>query len=216
MSDQEHPLTPDPDSRAATPGGAPPVRDRTRRRARSGDRAVARGSRRNRPPALVIAAATLLLVGAVSWAISNGLGSGSSGPGPAMITAIPTEAGADGLFADGVDPATLTPGQCLRDFANDDATVTVVTCTTPHNAQLLASETFGPDASFPGPAALKKRVELVCGSVQVDPAAVDAPGSVSLVNVRPTANSWSKGDRRIDCFAVMAEGNTISRSLLKD
>jgi hypothetical protein len=37
---------------------------------------------------------------------------------------------------------------------------------------------------------------------------------VSLLRATPTQDTWADGDRRVDCFAVVENEGTVSRSML--
>jgi len=107
----------------------------------------------------------------------------------------------------------VEPGQCLLDFSGADQNVTIVTCTTPHHAQLLASEFYPDDADFPGRDQLGARAKAACDAADINEGAAAAAGEITLLHVTPTEGSWADDDRRVDCFAV-SEAATLSRSLL--
>ena len=124
--------------------------------------------------------------------------------------------GADGIIAENVLPLDLEEGQCLRDFVDINSTSTVVTCSTPHNAQLLASDFYADDAEFPGDDALALRAQQVCDGVDLDETAAARYENLELLRVTPREGAWSDGDRRVDCLVTSDEGNVISDTLINN
>ena len=51
-------------------------------------------------------------------------------------------------------------------------------------------------------------------SAAIDPDAVTDDLRITLLRATPTSQTWADGDRRVDCFAVVEDGDTMSRSLL--
>lgn len=115
-----------------------------------------------------------------------------------------------------VDPSSLSPGQCLADFSGITEDAVLVECVEPHNAQLVASESYAEDAEFPGRDQLGLRAEAACAtaSAGIDPGVVTEDLAVTLLRTTPTEGTWADGDRRVDCFAVLGNGDTVSQSLL--
>ncbi|MFJ6000857.1 septum formation family protein [Arthrobacter sp. NPDC092385] len=115
-----------------------------------------------------------------------------------------------------VDPSSLASGECLADFTDITEDAVLVDCAEPHNAQLVASEDYPEDAEFPGRDQLGLRAEAACAtaSADIDPDVVTADLEVTLLRATPTAETWADGDRRVDCFAVVGNGGTVSQSLL--
>ncbi len=115
-----------------------------------------------------------------------------------------------------VDPSSLAAGECLADFTGITEDAARVDCSEPHNAQLVASENYPDDAEFPGREQLGLRAEAACAdaSSNIDPDVVAPDLRVTLLNAIPTTETWADGDRRVDCFAVVEDGGTLSRSLL--
>ncbi|GAA1124922.1 hypothetical protein [Arthrobacter flavus] len=124
--------------------------------------------------------------------------------------------GADGIIAENVMPLDLEEGQCLRDFVDINSASTVVTCSTPHNAQLLASDLYADDAEFPGDEALALRAQEVCDGVDLDETAAARYENLELLRVTPREGAWSDGDRRVDCLVTSDEGNVISDTLINN
>ena len=115
-----------------------------------------------------------------------------------------------------VDPSSLAAGECLAGFTDITEDAVLVDCAEPHNAQLVASENYPDDAAFPGRDQLGLRAEAACAaaSAAIDPAAVPEDLQVTLLRATPTTETWADGDRRVDCFAVVEDEDTVSRSLL--
>lgn len=117
---------------------------------------------------------------------------------------------------DRVDPSSIAAGECLADFTVITEEAVLVQCTEPHNAQLVATEEYPEDADFPGRDQLGLRAEAACASASedIDPDVVTVDLQVTLLRATPTAETWADGDRRVDCFAVVEDGDTIAQSLL--
>ena len=115
-----------------------------------------------------------------------------------------------------VDPSSLASGECLADFTDITEDALLVDCAEPHNAQLVASESYPEDAEFPGRDQLGLRAEAACAtaSADINPDVVTEDLQVTLLRATPTAETWADGDRRVDCFAVVGNGGTVSQSLL--
>ncbi|MFC3300397.1 hypothetical protein FJV46_07895 [Arthrobacter agilis] len=115
-----------------------------------------------------------------------------------------------------VDPSSVAAGGCLADFTAITEDAVLVDCDEPHNAQLVASESYPDDAEFPGRDQLGLRAESACAtaSQDMDPDVVTDGLEVTLLRATPTEGTWAGGDRRVDCFAVVGNGGTVSRSLL--
>ena len=117
-----------------------------------------------------------------------------------------------GVLEDSVAPVDLEAGACLKDFQSVNAEVTVVTCDTPHNAQLVATQSYAESDTFPGTDSLAAKAEEVCSSVIYTDAASKYT-DLELNRAVPTQNSWNAGDRRVDCF-VVAAGEDLTESLI--
>lgn len=117
-----------------------------------------------------------------------------------------------GVLEDSVAPVDLEAGACLKDFQSVNAEVTVVTCDTAHNAQLVATQSYAESDTFPGTDSLAAKAEEVCSSVIYTDAASKYT-DLELNRAVPTQNSWNAGDRRVDCF-VVAAGEDLTESLI--
>ena len=80
----------------------------------------------------------------------------------------------------------------------------------------VVTEEYPEDADFPGRDQLGLRAEAACASASedIDPDVVTVDLQVTLLRATPTAETWADGDRRVDCFAVVEDGDTIAQSLL--
>ncbi|MCC9173567.1 septum formation family protein [Arthrobacter sp. zg-Y179] len=122
---------------------------------------------------------------------------------------------AEGVISEDVSPLELEDGACLKDWDDVNSSATVVTCETPHNAQLVATDSFTEDAAFPGTSALEERVNDVCEAVQYAGAAAEFPG-LKLAKSIPTEQTWASGDRRVDCIVFAPEGQELTESLVQE
>lgn len=119
--------------------------------------------------------------------------------------------GIDGVIAVAVPPEQLETGDCLQGFVTALDPVTIVTCATSHNAQMIGSFEVN-ESDFPGSDALMRRSEDLCKAIVLDPrSGIDASWSYHFS--RPSAKSWKSGDRTVACFLALSEG-TVQNSLL--
>ena len=197
---------------AGGPYGLPPAGTQPARR-RDGRRAAGKGQRNT---GLLIGGALLglLALGLLIWGLISLINGLTSSPDTEPISN--GTPGADGIIAENVLPIDLEAGQCLRDFEDINTASTVVTCSTPHNAQLLATEFYPDSAEFPGEEALALRAQVVCDGVDLDEGAASRHENLELLRVTPRQNAWSDGDRRVDCLVTSSEGNVISDTLITD
>ncbi|WP_104181893.1 septum formation family protein [Arthrobacter sp. B0490] len=146
-------------------------------------------------PLLLVTGGVVVLVGLLIWLLVSLLG---------------------GTDEDRVDPSSLAAGECLAGFTDITEDAARVDCSEPHNAQLVASENYPDDAEFPGRDQLGLRAEAACATASsgIDPDLVGGDVQVTLLRATPTTETWAGGDRRVDCFAVVEDGGTLSRSLL--
>ncbi|KAD4060122.1 hypothetical protein GD627_03410 [Arthrobacter yangruifuii] len=120
---------------------------------------------------------------------------------------------AEGVISEDVSPVELASGACLQDWEDVNSEATVVTCDTPHSAQLVATESLPEDAGFPGTDALEKRVNEVCAGVDYTDAAAEFP-DLLLTKSIPTEQTWAAGDRRVDCFVFSPNDQELTESLV--
>jgi hypothetical protein len=119
----------------------------------------------------------------------------------------------------GVSVFALRPGTCFQNPPGAQAAlglsyVTVVPCTTAHNAQVFAG--FGvPGSGWPGTGALARQADRGCRSrVAGSLARSKITASMSLRYFYPLAQSWAAGHRAITCFIAGPPGSLRS-SLLR-
>jgi Domain of unknown function (DUF4190)/Septum formation len=114
---------------------------------------------------------------------------------------------------------SLRPGQC---FQNPPASqtmlgvtyVTVVPCSTAHNAQVFV-QFNAKGKSYPGVEALKRQADSGCHSQVtkiVQPSKIK--NSMTLHYLYPLAASWSSGHRTITCL-IVADKPNLTSSLLR-
>ena len=204
----EQPSEPSPEPTGG-PYGLPPAG--TRRR--DGRQAAGNGQKKR---GLLVGGALLglLALGLLIWGLVSLITGLTASPEREPISN--GTPGADGIIAENVLPLDLEEGQCLRDFVDINSTSTVVTCSTPHNAQLLASDFYADDAEFPGDDALALRAQEVCDSVDLDETAAARYENLELLRVTPRQGAWSDGDRRVDCLVTSDEGNVIGDTLISN
>ncbi|MBP2215441.1 septum formation family protein [Arthrobacter sp. CAN_C5] len=156
----------------------------------------------------------LLALGLLIWGLIALIGGLTATPDrEPVVNGTP---GADGIIAENVLPLDIEEGQCLRDFVDINSESTVVTCSTPHNAQLLATAFYAEGDAFPGDDALALRAQEVCDGVDLDEGTAARYESLELLRVTPRQGSWSEGDRRVDCVVTSSEGNIISDTLINE
>jgi hypothetical protein len=161
------------------------------------------------------AAVVLVVVGLLVWLLASALG----GPKPseadssrAAATSPSAPAGRGPLPLKDVAPLDFRLGDCLEDFDPESPQSTVVDCGTGHSAQLVAVEKYAAADAYPGRDALKQRARDACKAAPLVAKASDYDLSYKLAY--PSSPSWEKGDRRVDCYAVVGTGNVIQESLL--
>lgn len=125
----------------------------------------------------------------------------------------PPTADSNGVVAEDVSPFDFEEGQCFTDFADATQAATVVTCETPHQAQLVNTFSYKDDAGFPGEAALTERADELCRDTQLSEEASGYEGRLRQQTAYPQPESWQEGDRRVDCFVRITSGD-ITGSLI--
>ena len=113
----------------------------------------------------------------------------------------------------------LKPGQC---FQNPPASqtvlgvtyVTVVPCSTPHNAQAFVQFTAA-GASYPGVDALKRQADTGCHArIKKNVQTSKIKNSMTLHYLYPLQSSWTSGHKTITCLIVNSKPN-MKTSLLR-
>jgi hypothetical protein len=118
-----------------------------------------------------------------------------------------------------VNVFALRPGQCFQNPPDSQTVlgvtyVTVVPCTTPHNAQAFV-QFNATGSSYPGAAALRQQADHGChakitGNVQTS----KVKPTMTLHYLYPLQASWDQGHRTITCLIVNSKPN-LKSSLLK-
>ncbi|WP_051299013.1 septum formation family protein [Arthrobacter castelli] len=119
----------------------------------------------------------------------------------------------NGVIAEDVSPFDFEQGQCFTDFTDATEPATVVTCETPHQAQLVNTFHYEDDADFPGEEALAQKAEELCRSTGMNAEANNYGDRLRQQTAYPQAESWQQGDRRVDCFIRITSGE-ITGSLI--
>ena len=149
------------------------------------------------------------LVLLVVWAI-NALSGGGDGE-EATVERNPSP-GTDGVIAKQVPAAQLQLGDCLTDYTGPNEPATVVTCTTPHVAQLVGRKLYAEEDSYPGDDALVASAQEFCTSLELN---VPKDLETETTLTRPIAETWKTGDRVVDCLVVV-KSDTTEESFLPD
>lgn len=147
-------------------------------------------ARRRRRPLFLIGA--IVAVGLIIWGIAALAGTGKK----------PT-----------VDSTAYVKGDCFADFDAAAASGNKVDCTEPHSAQLVGVENAGADEKYPGRDALEQRSGELCKASNI--ALPNNTGNLKQRSAYPSQDGWTGGDRRMDCYIVTTDGNTITASFLK-
>lgn len=196
---------------AGGPYGLPPAGTQATRREGRQDPAK---TPRNRNQLIGGVLLGLLALGLLIWGLIALIGGLTASPDREPVAN--GTPGADGIIAENVQPLDIEEGQCLRDFVDINSESTVVTCSTPHNAQLLATAFYADADEFPGDDALALRAQEVCDGVDIDESTAARYEDLELLRVTPRQGSWSDGDRRVDCLVTSSEGNIISDTLISE
>ncbi|MFL4476125.1 hypothetical protein ACIPVK_19195 [Paeniglutamicibacter sp. MACA_103] len=142
---------------------------------------------------------------------ANRFGGREAVPAPTAEVTRNASPGLDGIIASEVPADQLQAGDCLQGFSGPLEPSTVVTCETPHNAQLIGTFTVGGE-TFPGPAGILAQSEELCKSIPLDPEApLDTGWSYHFS--RPSESTWKTGDRLVACFLALNEGS-VRQSML--
>lgn len=150
---------------------------------------------------LAVLAALALIIFIVVSLFRGGDGGSSSGE-------------AEGVIAQEVSPLDLQEGQCLQGFEDINSEVTVVTCDTPHNAQLVSTFTYPDDTQYPGKESLRAKAAETCKGATLNADAIRKFDELRQTQASPGEKTWSNGDRRVDCYVFTDEANTLVESLL--
>lgn len=117
----------------------------------------------------------------------------------------------DGVIAENVSPFDFQQGQCFIDFTDATQEATVVSCSAPHEAQLVNTFSYDENDAFPGEDELISRADELCRNTQLNDAAQDY--ELRQQTAYPQPESWTQGDRRVDCFIRVPDGG-LTESLI--
>jgi hypothetical protein len=176
---------------------------------------LGRWIRRQSLPRVGAAAVVLVVVGFLVWLLASTLGGqkpseAASSAAAAGPSSAPASRGPLPLAS--VSPLDFRLGDCFKDFDPDAPQSTVVACDTGHSAQLVAIEEYAAPDAYPGRDELKQKARAACKASPLADKSSDYDLSYKLAY--PSASSWEKGDRRVDCYVVANTGNVIKESLL--
>lgn len=162
---------------------------------------------------LAIGVPVLVVLGVLAGIGLSLRGGGSPAASGAQAASAQPSAGPDGVIAADVSPFDFKAGDCFTDFQAATRSATVVTCSTPHAAQIIATFAYQPSDTFPGKDALNVKAEQVCSSVKLNEHADKYPTLRTSYGM-PSEGTWQEGDRRIDCFVIVDGGNKLKDSLI--
>ncbi|MEV7646301.1 septum formation family protein [Arthrobacter sp. NPDC089319] len=178
---------------------------------------AAAGSGRNIDwkPLVIIGAVVVVAIVIIAVIVSSLTGSSPAGgaASPSSSQSEAETADADGVIAEDVSPFDFKQGQCFTKFEAVMRDATVVTCDTPHTAQLVGTFSYGEDEEFPGADELNLKAQAVCTAVVLNDTAAEAPELKDSYGM-PSKETWAQGDRRIDCFKIAEEGEQITGTLI--
>ncbi|GAA1346380.1 septum formation family protein [Arthrobacter roseus] len=195
--------TPSSDSPAQdSPGQSSPGQDSPKRRPRGNHSAPVKT---NYLPLILVGLAILAALALIIFIVVN-LFSGRLGGS--------AEGEAEGVIAQDVSPLDLQEGQCLQGFEDINSEVTVVTCDTPHNAELVATFTYPDETQYPGKESLRTKAAETCEGATLNADAIRKFDELRQTEASPGEKTWSNGDRRVDCYVFTDEAGTLVESLL--
>ncbi|MGM0928423.1 MAG: septum formation family protein [Actinomycetota bacterium] len=194
-------------------GGTPP--DGAGDDAATEDSAAGSGRNIDWKPLVIIGAVVVVAIVIIAIIVSSLTGSSPAGgaASPSSSQSEAETANADGVVAEDVSPFDFQQGQCFIKFEAVMREATVVTCDTPHKAQLVGTFSYGDDEEFPGADELNIKAQAVCTAVVLNESAADQPELKDSYGM-PSEETWAQGDRRIDCFKIAAEGEEITGTLV--
>ena len=149
-------------------------------------------------------------------------GGGTSSASGASPSVSPSGAHSSG---GGASPGTtsvfaLRTGQCFQNPSASQAvlgitTVTVVSCSKPHNAQVFVEFAATGSSTYPGRSALKHQADTGCHArISGNVASSKITNSMTLRFLYPLQVSWAEGHRTITCLIVDAKPD-LKSSLLR-
>lgn len=161
------------------------------------------------PGWLVIGALGIILI--LVFGISRLTHAMQANPEASPTVARDPSPGIDGIIAENAPAHQFKVGDCLADFTSPLDPATIVTCTTPHGAQLIGVKTLD-DVPYPGDPRVTSKAEEACRAIRLDPGAA-LEGNWNYAFSRPSAGTWDAGDRSVACFLSLEEGTTTASLL---
>jgi hypothetical protein len=139
----------------------------------------------------------------------------------AALTASPQSATPGQVTTGGnMDVLSLRKGDCFQNpsgatpAAGTVTEVTAVSCTTPHDAQVIAILPVSGSA-YPGKAGFQAQAEPAChAAVKADADQSKLTSTMSVLWIYPEEDAWTGGDHSISCVVVDTSADLTS-SLLK-
>ena len=186
------------------------------------------GIPRNQKILMWVAGALLAVLALVALFLAGTRIAGSLGQSPAATpsatpTATPTPTAAPGTPIVAAAPGEhrwneLVGGECLEPYESPwQDEYTVVACTEPHTAQMIARGQFAEieGQSYPGLEELASHINLLCSAPTVLDYAV--AGTVNDLQVAASfaadAEEWDAGNRSYSCFVSRASGEPLLSSV---
>jgi hypothetical protein len=133
---------------------------------------------------------------------------------PTGTTAGPAQTASGSGGERSVASVALSKGDCIKTLPKGQTitTITLVTCTTPHAAQVGA--TFSPAGSaYPGSTTYESLIAKECPARLQQVIARDAP-PLSWTGYYPELAEWTSGDRSIKCLVIPTDGKPLRRSVV--
>jgi hypothetical protein len=171
---------------------------------------------------LVVGGALGGLLGAIAWLVNNRLVR-SSARAPIRVLGMLGVTVLAGLIWFGIafsiaPTLTLTTGTCLNGI-HEGVTLTAssvspVSCTSPHDNEVIGTFDYTPAGAFPGAAALQAYAETVCLPAFRSYVGIDLTASrLNVLPVIPTSETWAKGSRQVGCIALSGDGTKLTNSV---
>jgi hypothetical protein len=114
-------------------------------------------------------------------------------------------------FADGqqVHSTALSVGDCVRSSAAGSVSdLETVACTASHDGEVIGQYTATGGDTYPGEAKITAEAETRCESYA--PASLDNKSDLSIFYIYPREESWTSGDRKVECL-VVSEGAPLTK-----
>jgi hypothetical protein len=147
--------------------------------------------------------------------------SANGGGTPPASTASPSVSPSSGGTSSGATSVfALRTGQCFQNPPASQSilgitTVAVVSCSTPHNAQVFVEFAATGGSTYPGSSALKRQADTGCHArITGNVKSSKITNSMTLRFLYPLSVSWAEGHRTITCLIVDAKPD-LKSSLLR-